>query len=126
MGCRFAINPSYGLRATGSAQPHLAILAASPLPGYNYSMSMQIDATYRDGVIHPNQPLDLPNDTPVSVVVPAVKPPAALTREDIIAKRPKTPKISVEEFRERLEKYAVHVGSLPPDFSREDIYSDHD
>ncbi|MEX2171864.1 MAG: antitoxin family protein [Pirellulales bacterium] len=34
-------------------------------------MSIQIEATYRDGVIHPNQPLDLPDNTPVSVVVPA-------------------------------------------------------
>jgi hypothetical protein len=25
-----------------------------------------------------------------------------------------------------IEKYSVSVGSLPPDFSREDIYSDHD
>ncbi len=89
-------------------------------------MSIQIEATYRGGVIHPNVPLDLPENTPVSVVVPAAKPPATLTREELIAKRPKAPKISVEEFRERLAKYAVHVGSLPPDFSREDIYSDHD
>lgn len=32
-------------------------------------MSIHIDATYRDGVIHPNQPLDLPENTPVSVIV---------------------------------------------------------
>lgn len=95
-------------------------------PSYNYSMSIQIEATYRDGVIHPDQPLDLPDNTPVSVVVPVVKAQAKLTREEIIAMRPKSPKITVEEFRERIAKYAVHVGSLPPDFSREDIYSDHD
>ena len=89
-------------------------------------MSIQIEATYRDGVIHPNQPLDLPDNTPVSVVVPVVKSQAKLTREEIIAMRPKAPKITVEEFHALLDKYAVSVGGLPTDFSREDIYSDHD
>ena len=89
-------------------------------------MSIHIEATYRDGMIHPNQPLDLPDNTPVSVVVPVVKSQSKLTREEIITMRPKSPKITVEEFRERIKKYAVHVGTLPPDFTREDIYSDQD
>lgn len=89
-------------------------------------MSIHIDAIYRDGVIHPSEPLDLPNNTPVSVVVPVAKPAAKLTKEEIIAMRPKAPKISVEEFHALLDKYAVSVGGLPVDFSREDIYSDHD
>jgi hypothetical protein len=32
-------------------------------------MSIDIDATYRDGAIHPNAPLNLPNNTPVRVHV---------------------------------------------------------
>jgi hypothetical protein len=94
-------------------------------------MTIDIDATYRDGAIHPDTPLNLPNDTPVRVRVvakPDVFPPIPFptTREEILAIRPKSPRITSEEFRARIAKYAVSVGSLPSDFSREDIYSDHD
>jgi hypothetical protein len=34
-------------------------------------MTIDIDATYRDGAIHPNTPLNLPNNTPVRVHVVA-------------------------------------------------------
>jgi hypothetical protein len=37
-------------------------------------MTLDIDATYRDGAIHPNTPLNLPNNTPVHVRV-ETKPP---------------------------------------------------
>jgi hypothetical protein len=30
---------------------------------------MLIDGVYRDGVFHPNEPVDLPNNTPVSMAV---------------------------------------------------------
>jgi hypothetical protein len=100
-------------------------------------MSIEIDATYRSGAIYPNQPLALPENTPVRVVVvekdataPANKPQAVslkgLTREQIIALRPTSPRFTGDQLRELIEKHAVSVGSLPPDFSREDIYSDHD
>jgi hypothetical protein len=100
-------------------------------------MSIEFDATYRSGAIVPNQPLALPDNTPVHVVVvendtssPRDKPRAVslkgLTREEIIAMRPKSPKFTSEELDALIEKYSVSVGSLPPDFSREDIYSDHD
>ncbi|MGE3243116.1 MAG: hypothetical protein AB7G28_03795 [Pirellulales bacterium] len=49
-----------------------------------------------------------------------------LTREQIIALRPKSPKLTPEEFDAIIDKYSVSIGSLPADFSREDIYSDHD
>ena len=62
----------------------------------------------------------------MSVVVPAEKSKAKLTREEIIARRPKSPKMTVEEYHALLDKYAVSAGGLPEDFSREDIYSDHD
>jgi len=100
-------------------------------------MSIEIDATYRAGAIYPDQPLALPENTPVHVVVvekdtaaPSDKPRAVslkgLSREQIIALRPKSPKFTAEELDALIEKYSVSVGSLPPDFSREDIYSDHD
>ena len=95
-------------------------------------MSIEIDATYRAGAIYPNQPLALPENTPVRVVVvekdvqPRVVSTKGLSREEIIALRPKAPRFTGDELRERIAKHAVSVGSLPLDFSREDIYSDHD
>ena len=90
-------------------------------------MSIEIDATYRAGAIYPNQPLALPENTPVHVVVrPRVLSTQGLSREEIIAMRPKAPRFTGDELRERITKHAVSVGSLPLDFSREDIYSDHD
>ncbi|HEX3599845.1 MAG TPA: hypothetical protein VHU84_06855 [Lacipirellulaceae bacterium] len=82
-------------------------------------MSIDIDATYRDGAIHPNTPLNLPNNTPVHVRV-ETKP----TANDVVL--PPSPRFTREQFRAAIAKYAVKVGTLPPDFSREDIYSDHD
>ena len=82
-------------------------------------MTIEIDATYRDGAIHPDTPLNLPNNTPVHVRV-ETKPPV----NDVVP--PSSPRFTPEEFRARVAKYAVKVGTLPPDFSREDIYSDHD
>ncbi len=94
-------------------------------------MPIDIDATYRDGAIHPEAPLNLPDNTPVRVhVVPKAQvfPPIPFptTREEVLAIRPKSPRITSEEFRARIAKYAVSAPPLPPDFSREDIYCDHD
>ena len=89
-------------------------------------MTIDIDATYRDGALHPDTPLNLPNNTPVRVRVVAEHDSGSLSKEQIAFLRPKSPRISPEEFRDRIAKYAVSVGSLPADFSREDIYSDHD
>ena len=94
-------------------------------------MTIDIDATYRDGAIHPRTPLNLPENTPVRIrVVPKPAPfppiPFPTTREEVLAIRPKSPRFTAEELRERLAKYAVSVGTLPVDFSREDIYRDHD
>ena len=94
-------------------------------------MTIDIDATYRDGAIYPNAPLNLPNNTPVHVrVAPKTEgflpDPFPTKREEVLAIRPKSPRITSEKFKELVEKYSVSVGSLPVDFSREDIYSDHD
>ena len=66
-------------------------------------MRIDIDATYRDGVIHPASPLDLPDNTPVHVRI--VPQPAGLwpdpfptRREDVLAIRPMPPRITVEKF----------------------------
>jgi hypothetical protein len=92
-------------------------------------MTIHTHATYRAGAIHPDQPLGLPENTEVHVtVVPIVHAgdKSVEQKPDIAAIRPKSPKISPEDFRALIAKHAIHVGSLPADFSREDIYSDHD
>jgi predicted DNA-binding antitoxin AbrB/MazE fold protein len=82
-------------------------------------MTIDIDATYRDGAIHPDQPLNLPDNTPVHVVV------VPKSQKETGVLRP-SPRFTAEELRERIAKYGVAVGTLPRDFSRDDIYSDHD
>jgi hypothetical protein len=94
-------------------------------------MTIDIDATYRDGAIHPDTPLNLPENTPVHVrVVPKlVDPfpdPFPTNRDEVLAIRPKSPRFTAEKLQELLNKYSVAIGSLPEDFSRADIYSDHD
>jgi hypothetical protein len=89
-------------------------------------MAIHVHATYRAGLIHPDQPLDLPEDSEIDLTVVPIAPEngAASAAEKVV--RPPAPRISVEELRERLAKYAVSVQPLPPDFSRADIYRDHD
>jgi hypothetical protein len=89
-------------------------------------MSLEFDATYRDGALYPESPLNLPQNAPVHVVVVPKSDAHLPTKEETAARRPASPRITSEEFRARIAKYAVRVGTLPPDFSREDIYSDHD
>jgi hypothetical protein len=92
-------------------------------------MTIHTHATYRDGAIHPDQPLGLPDNTEVNVVIVPVENQGGKPTEqqlDIAAIHPKSPKITPEEFDAIISKHSVSVGSLPPDFSREDIYSDHD
>ena len=89
-------------------------------------MTIHIDATYRDGMIQPDQPLALPNNTPVRVMVVPKPAPFPTNREEILALRPKSPRITPEEFDALIDKHSISVGSLSADFSRADIYSDHD
>jgi len=92
-------------------------------------MTIHVHATYRAGAIHPDQPLGLPENTEMDVVIVPVadtgKKPAD-QQPDIAAIRPISPKITPEEFDALLAKHCVSVGTLPADFSREDIYQDHD
>lgn len=92
-------------------------------------MTIHVHATYRAGAIHPDQPLGLPENTEVHVmIVPVVdtSDSPANQQPDIAAIPPQTPRFTAEELHERLAKHAVRVGTLPADFSREDIYCDHD
>jgi predicted DNA-binding antitoxin AbrB/MazE fold protein len=89
-------------------------------------MNIDVDATYRNGAFHPATPLNLPENTPVRIHVVPEQGSISQSREEIIARRPKSPRFTAEELNERIAKYAVSIGNLPVDFSREDIYSDHD
>ena len=83
-------------------------------------MSMHIKGTYRAGLIHPDEPLTLPDDTKVEIVV--VSTDAARTE---VESGP-TKRLTSEELEDRIRRFGVSVGNLPSDFSREDIYLDHD
>jgi hypothetical protein len=85
-------------------------------------MAIYVHAIYRDGAIYPDQPLPLPDNTKITVVV---TPPKEL-RDVTPSIRPPAPRISSEELEERLRRHAIRVGSLPINFSREDINQDHD
>jgi hypothetical protein len=92
-------------------------------------MTIRVHATYRAGAIYPDQPLGLPENTEVQVTIVPVAgstDQAVVEQPDIAAIRPKSPRITPEEFEAILAKHCVSIGSLPPDFSREDIYQDHD
>ena len=87
---------------------------------------IHVHATYKAGLIHPDQPLNLPDNTPVDVTIVANTRDRGSSLGDSEPQRPSSPRITVEELRALLDKYAVSVGSLPADFSRADIYQDHD
>lgn len=88
-------------------------------------MTINVHATYRDGLIYPAVPLNLPDNTPVEVTVVASNGTVGAPTESD-PPRPVAPRITVDELRSLLAKHAVTIGTLPADFSRADIYSDHD
>jgi hypothetical protein len=79
-------------------------------------MSLEFDATYRDGAIYPDAPLGLPDNTPIHVTV-AARPASA---------PPTSPRLTVAEFDALFRRHRFTAPPLPDDFSRSDIYSDHD
>lgn len=82
-------------------------------------MTQIISAIYENGVLRPLTPLDLPDHEVVQLVVAPL--PA------IEASSPSVPgRMSSEEFRRRLKELVTYDGALPDDFSRADIYADHD
>jgi hypothetical protein len=75
-------------------------------------MSEEFQAIYEQGVLRLDQPLTLPDHSRVSGIV------VALTSS--------TPSSSAEDFDRELEALSMDVPLLPEDFSRADIYMDHD
>lgn len=80
-----------------------------------------IHAIYENGVFKPKEPVSLPDRSEVEFEPRLVKQPA----EPIFIS---DPNLSVEEFEKLLDAMAARPGGkpLPPDFSRADIYDDHD
>ena len=87
-------------------------------------MNIQVDAIYENGVLRLQAPLDLPNSTAVRVTV-AARPQAD---DDDVDKTPlpRKRRLTVEEFRQIMDRVTFGAGTLSPDFDRDDIYSDHD
>jgi hypothetical protein len=90
-------------------------------------MSIQMHAIYRAGVILPDQPLPLIDGAAIDVIItPSVVPKDPVGAEVSANTTPVAPNISIDEFQSRIERFAVSADSLPIDFSRADIYQDHD
>jgi hypothetical protein len=78
-------------------------------------MSQEFHATYDHGVLRLDQPLALPDQEKVTGIVFSANESLAQTLP-----------INDEEFLLELDGLSLDVPVLPPDFSRADIYSDHD
>ena len=88
-------------------------------------MAIHIQATYENGVLRPNEPLDLPNCTPVHVTV--VPQNERLGESDDLEETlPDRPPITVEQFERIMSQGVIRAGTLSLSFDRDDIYSDHD
>ena len=87
-------------------------------------MAIHFDATYEDGVLRPQTPLDLPNSTPVHVTVVPRGGHAEQDQED--ESLPDGPRLTVDQFLQIMRKGTFRANSLPVDFDRDDIYADHD
>jgi hypothetical protein len=82
-------------------------------------MSQEFQATYEHGILRLDVPLSLPKQTRVTGIVSNVESAATPS----VAQKP----MSDEEFERRFDELAMPLrGTLPADFSREDIYFDHD
>lgn len=86
-------------------------MAPSLAAWYNSSMSEQIDAIFDHGVFRPLVPLALPDQTRVTL---SVQPATAAGDA------------SAADFEAELEPLLFDGPNLPADFSRADIYADHD
>ena len=77
-------------------------------------MSEHFQATYEDGVLRPDQPLALPESARVSgIVIP-------------ISQVEASDSLSEDELDRELNELSLDAPLLPSDFSRADIYLDHD
>lgn len=88
--------------------------------GYHFGMSIHTHGIYKAGAIHFDQPLALPDNTKVELVIsPTAERPVAAS-----ANRPAAPQITPQELRALVRQHAGFAKSLPVDFSRDDIYPD--
>jgi predicted DNA-binding antitoxin AbrB/MazE fold protein len=94
-------------------------------------MSQQIDAIYDHGVLKPLQPLALPDQARVKVTVdsqlgaPSVQVNSGQDDTGLHGGRP-AGNGAATDFDGPLEALLFEGPTLPPDFSRADIYADHD
>lgn len=93
-------------------------------------MAFHIDAIYDNGVLRPATPLDLPDQTPVVVTVaprgPMPTGSSEMSEAELEAELQKPSTLTVEAFRRIVRRASFSAPSLPIDFDRDDIYSDHD
>lgn len=84
-----------------------------------------IHAIYENGVFKPTHPVALPEATEVEFEPRVVTPPGTTAPTPTFISDPNP---SPEEFRRILDAMAALPPTkvLPPDFSRADIYDDHD
>ena len=86
-------------------------------------MSEQIDAIFDQGVLKPLAPLNLPDQARVKVTVETVNTESVAKQNGTLdAPRGK----EGDHFDSELEPLLFSGPTLPPDFSRADIYADHD
>ena len=81
-------------------------------------MSEEFQATYEFGVLRLDKPLALPEQTRVTGVLRNLDDASQ-------ASQVATP-LSLEEFDRSLDQLSFEVPPLPADFTRSDIYLDHD
>ena len=85
-------------------------------------MAIHVHATYKAGLIYPDQPLGLPENSKVDLTVVPVTPNGGAPQQ----KGPIAPRFSPSDLRAVLSRHAVSVGTLSADFWRADIYREHD
>jgi predicted DNA-binding antitoxin AbrB/MazE fold protein len=85
-------------------------------------MSREIRAIYENGLLRPLDPIALSEHDVVSIVVLAGAPPAAPAHETASTAATS----QGDGFELGLEGLLFDGPGLPADFSRADIYSDHD
>jgi hypothetical protein len=83
-------------------------------------MSNEFHATYADGVLKLDVPLALPEQARVTGLVTGVE---SASGQPIA---PAASGLTDEEFEGQMDDLALDVPPLPADFSRADIYLDHD
>jgi len=78
-------------------------------------MIQSFDAVFENGVLRPLEPLRLPEHSTVRLQLSPTGAGAESAQS-----------LSAEDFERELLALTSDGPTLPPDFSRDDIYSDHD